>query len=178
MDKKGSFRPIIIVMFLSLIIAGLWDKVPSIKDFAHAILNPTAGALLNWNLNYGMIILIFIISIFMTLAQKYGTDQKTLRRLKKEQKDFQKEMNKFKHDPKKLMEAQKNLMPLTIEMMKHSMRAIVYTGIPLILFFRWFNDTFTSMGNPHFFGFFSWFWFYFIGLMIFGMILRKWWDVV
>ena len=98
----------------------------------------------------------------MTLLQKYATDQKEIRRLKKEQKELQKDMKQYKEDPKKLMEMQKNTFPLTIELMKHSMRPMIYTGIPLILFFRWFMDFFAVIGDYKFFGVLSWFWFYLI----------------
>jgi len=49
--KEGSFTPIFIVLILSLLVAGMWDKIPSIKNTAHYILDPTAGALLNWNVH-------------------------------------------------------------------------------------------------------------------------------
>ena len=173
MDKEGSFKPIIYVMIASMGIAFFWNSVSIIRDSAHAILDPTAGALLNWNLNYGMVFIILLISLFMTLLQKYATDQEALRELKKEQKELQEEMKKYKEHPEKLMELQKNFYPLTGKMMKHSMRPIIFTGIPLILFFRWFMDFFTLLGNPKFFGFLSWLWFYLIGSMIFSMILRK-----
>ena len=52
----------------------------------------------------------------------------------------------------KMMEIQKELMPISMKMMKLSMRPIVFTGIPFILTFRWFMDYFTVIGNPKFFG--------------------------
>lgn len=177
MDKRASFKPIIFVMLASLVIAFCWDKISAIKDTAHLILDPSAGALLGWNLIYGMIILIGIISLFMTLLQKYATDQNEIRRLKKEQKDFQKQMKELRDQPEKLMEIQKNAMPLTLELMKHSMRPMIYTGIPLILFFRWFWDYFNAIDGCGFlcgsFGWPNWLWFYLIGSLIFGTIIRK-----
>ncbi len=178
MNKEGSFKPIIFVMIASMGIAFFWDTLSIIKNTAHIILDPTAGALLNWNLTYGMIILIFIISIFMTLLQKYATDQKTLRELKKEQKILQEEMKKYKEHPEKLIELQKKQFEFIPKTMKLSMRPLMFTGIPLILFFRWFMDFFTALGEPQFFGFLNWFWFYLIGSMIFSMILRKFMKVV
>jgi uncharacterized membrane protein (DUF106 family) len=58
------------------------------------------------------------------------------------------------------------------------MRAIAYTGIPFILFFRWFNDYFIAAGNPKFILGLGWFLFYLIFAIIFGTILRKYLDVV
>ena len=50
MDKKGSLGLIFAVMIVSLAIAAFWNSLPFIKNSVNAALNPTAGALLNWNL--------------------------------------------------------------------------------------------------------------------------------
>jgi len=173
MDNEGSFRGIFIVMIVSLLIAFLWDSVSIIRNTAHSVLNPTAGAILNLSLNWGMTILVFIIAVFMTLVQKYGTDQSTLREMKKEQKDLQKQMKEFRDHPEKMLALQKKQMEFLPKMFKLSMRPIVYTAIPLILFFRWFGDFFSAAGDVRIFGFFSWFWFYLVGSIIFSSILRK-----
>ena len=181
MNKEGKergFKGIFIVMLLALAIAFFWEQIPLIRNVVSAILNPTAGTLLNWNLTIGMILIILIITIFMTLVQKYGTDQKTLRELKKEQKELSEEMKKSREHPEKMMELQKKQFAFIPKMMKLSMRPIIYTSIPLILFFRWFMDFFGAIGNVKFFGFLSWFWFYLIGSMIFSSILRKIFKVV
>lgn len=176
--KEGSFKPMILVMMFSLVVAGLWDKVPAIKNSIHTVLDPTAGGLLNWNLHWGMLVIILFITVITTLVQKYGTDQETLKELKKEQKSLQKEMKNNRHDPQKTMELQKQQMKLLPKQMKLSMRGIVYTGVPFILLFRWFHDYFAAAGNPQFFGFMGWILFYLLGAVIVGSILRKWWDVV
>ena len=175
--KEGSFTPVFIILIISLLIAFYWNKFPVIKNNAHNILDPSAGALLNWNITWGFVILILIISIFMTLIQKYATDQKTLKEMKKEQKQLQEEMKKFKDHPEKVMQLQKDSMKFMGPMMKLSMRGMIYTGIPLILMFRWFMDIFTTLGNPKFFGFMTWFWFYLIVSIIISSVMRKYMDV-
>lgn len=171
--KKGGFKAIFIVMIVSLLIAFFWDSVEFIKNSVHAVLNPTAGAILNWNLDLGMLLLVFLITLFMTLIQKYTTDQKTLKEMKAEQKKLQAEMKEYKDHPEKMLEIQKKQMGFIGPMMKLSMRPIVFTAVPLILFFRWFMDFFTLAGDPAILGFFSWFWFYLIFSIIFSSILRK-----
>jgi len=171
--KEGSFAPLIIIMIFSVLIAFFWDSIPLIKNSVGTILNPTAGALLNWNITYGMILIILVLSLFTTVIQKYATDQKTLREMKEQQKKINEEAKKFRDNPEKMMEIQKESMKFMMPMMKLSMRAVVFTGIPFILFIRWFNDFFTIAGNPEFFGFISWFWFYFLGTIIFSSIFRK-----
>ena len=175
---EGSFRPIIIVMIISLIIAGMWDKLPGIRKAVHFLFDPTAGALLNWELTVGMLIIVFVLTLITTLVQKYATDQKTLKEIKKKQKEIQKQMKEFKDHPEKLKDLQKKQFAMFPKQMKLSMRGIAYTGIPFILLFRWFYDYFEIIGNPKFFGFLGWIWFYLIAAMIFSSIMRKKLDVV
>ena len=175
--KKGSFLPIVIVLAASLLIAALWDKLPAIKNAIHAVLDPTAGALIMWNLNWGMLIIVFVLTLITTLVQKYATDQKTLKDLKKEQKQIQKQMKEFKNHPEKMTELSKKQMRLIPKQMKLSMRAITFTGVPLILLFRWFQDYFSTLGNPDFWLGMGWFLFYLISAILIGSILRKQLDV-
>ena len=184
MNKEGSFTPFIVVMALSLLIASLWDSIPVLKDAVHYALDPTAGWLLHWNLTLGMLALVLVISVISIVAQKYGTDQKTLKEIRKEQKKLQEEMKLVKEHPEKLLELQKKQMEFIPQSMKLSMRPIMFTGIPFILFFRWFMDVFTAgsgftiANNPLFLGFITWFWFYLIFTLVFSMILRKIFNVV
>ena len=161
-----------IVMIVSLIIAGLWNSIPIIKDSAHALLNPTAGALLDYNANLGMLIITAIVIMILTLVQKFTTDHEAMRELKREQKLLQEEIQKYKDHPEKALALQKKqleFIPKTIDL---TARSFMITAIPIILFFRWFNDYFTA--NPMtLFGFFNWFWAYFILAIIFSSIFRK-----
>jgi uncharacterized membrane protein (DUF106 family) len=178
-NKEGSFKPIVFVMIASMAIALFWDKIPFIKDSVHAILDPSAGFLLNWNATFGMIIIIGIISLFTTLVQKYATDQKALKELRKEQKILQEEMKKYKEHPEKMAELSKKQFAFLPKTFKLTSRAMMFTGIPFILFFRWFNDFFSAFEvEPVFLGFLSWFWFYLIFTMVFSTILRKVFKVV
>jgi uncharacterized membrane protein (DUF106 family) len=176
MDEKGSQRFMLIMfglMALSLVILFLWNSVPAVSNSVGAVLDPTAGRLINWNLTIGSLIVFFIIALITTIVQKYATDQETLKELKKEQRELQKEMQKFKDDPKKMMEMQKNIWPTTMKIMQISMRSSLFTIIPFLLLFRWFMEFFVEIGTPKFFGIFSWFWFYLLTILIFSSILRK-----
>lgn len=176
--KEGSFFPIILIFIFSTLMYIYWNKIPFIKDSVHAVLDPTAGWLLNWNLTIGMIIIVFFITLITTIIQKYTTDQKALKELKKEQKIIQEEIKKYKDNPEKFAELSKKQFEFIPKTFKLTSRGILFTGIPFILFFRWFYDTFTAMGSPKFFGLLSWFWFYLILAIIFNSILRKWLKVV
>ena len=170
--KEGSFKLLFLVMLVSLVIASFWNSFPLIKDSVNAVLNPTAGALLAWNLTIGMTILVFILAIFTTIVQKYATDQKTLRELKDQQKKLHEDIKKLQAGSKEHTEMNMKSMQFIGPMFKLSMRPIIYTAIPFILLFRWFMDYF-ALVDFKFFGFFSWFWFYLLGSIIFSSILRK-----
>jgi uncharacterized membrane protein (DUF106 family) len=176
--KEGSFWPIILITILSLAMAVYWDKVPFMKDTVHAALDPSAGALLSWNLTIGMLLVTFIITLITTLIQKYATDQKALKELRAEKKILQEEMKKFKDNPEKISELSKKQMEFIPRTFKLTSRTVLFTGIPFLLFFRWFYDFFALIGQPKFFGFLPWFWFYLISTLIFSSILRKYMKVV
>jgi len=184
MNKEGSYKPLIFVMIFSLLIAFLWNQLPFLQKGVHYVLDPSLGFLLKWNLTIGMLILVLLISVISILAQKYGTDQKTLKEIRAEQKKMQEEMKSVREHPEKMAELNKKQMEIMSRSMKLSTRPIMYTGIPFILLFRWFSDLFTAgtgytlVVNPMFFGFMSWFWFYLVFTLIFSMVLRKVFKVV
>lgn len=186
MNKEGSYKPLILVMGISILIATFWDKITFLKNAVHYLFDPTLGWLLRLNLTLGMFIIVFIIALISIIAQKYGTDQKTLKEIKHEQKKLQEEMKAVREHPEKLMALQKKQMEFIPQTMKLSTRPIIYTGIPFILLFRWFSDLFTAGNkftlavNPTFFniGWLTWFWFYLIFTLVFSMILRKVFKVV
>ena len=145
MNKQGSFFPIIFITIVSLAMAIYWDKLPFIKNAIHTVLDPSAGALLIWNLTLGMLVVVFIITLITTLIQKYATDQKALKELKQEQKILQEEMKKYKDNPAKVTELSKKQLEFIPRTFKLTSRSVLFTGIPFILFFRWFYDFFASL---------------------------------
>ena len=167
----------LIVMFVSFIIAGAWDKVSIIKEPVHFVLDPTFGALLNWDLLLGMIIIVLLLNLVLVLIHKYTTDQEKLKSLKDEQKKLREEMKQLKDQPEKLMELQKKQMSNMNESMFKSfdlvMKPLLYTFLPIILFFRWFNDFFIALQNPKIFIGLGWFGTYIIFSIIANLLLRK-----
>jgi len=160
------------IMILSMVVALLWDSLPVIPDAVHFVLDPTAGKILNWNVNIGMLFMIAIITLITTILQKYLTDQDVLKGIKAEQKLIQQEMKLAKNQPEKTMELSKKSLELTMQAMPITMRPLVYTIIPFVLFLRWFQAYFTV--NPvKIFGFFSWFWAYILFSIILSSIFRK-----
>jgi len=168
-------KPLFLVMLVSLGIAYFWNSVPIISQSVHSALDPSAGKLLAWNVSIGMLLFSAVISIFLTLIQKYATDQKMLREIKKEQKFLQEEAKKFKEHPEKFMEIQKKSWAKTLEILPLTMRPIMYTSIPIILFFRWFSDYFI-INQTKVFGM-HWLLAYIIFSMILTSIFRKMFNV-
>ncbi len=176
MKKEGMRKFFSLMVALSLIsfaIVFFWEQFPVIKTTAHAVLDPTAGELILWDITKGTLILFFIIALIMTLVQKFAVDQKVLKSLKEEQKEISKELQQYKDNPEKALEINKKSMKIMGEIMSLTMKSSFITMIPLILLFRWFSDVFTTLGDPKFFGFLNWFWLYFLSVMIFGSVLRK-----
>ena len=163
---------IFVVMIISLGIAFAWEQLLFIKDSVHFALDPTLGQILDWSKMWGLVIVTASLSLVMTVIQKYGTDQETLKEIKKEQKEIQKEIKKYKDNPEKILELNKKQFAVMPDMMKITMRPLLYTMLPFILLFRWFNDYF-SVVDFKFLGFLSWFWIYFIGSIIFSQVFRK-----
>src|SRR3989344_2736400 len=128
-----AMRTLFLVMIVSLAIATFWNQVPIIKQTVGVVLNPTAGRLLDYNANIGMILFAGIISLFITIIQKYTTDQETLREIKKEQKLLQQEMKKYREHPEKFLELQKKQFGMFPRTMEITMRPVMYTSIPIIL---------------------------------------------
>ena len=166
----------LIVMVIGFAFSFVYPKVPILKQSIHAVLNPTFGTLLNYNATIGLIIITAIMSLILTLVQKYTTNQEELRKLRAEQKILHEEMKKYKDHPEKLLELQKQQLAFMPRTMDITMGSMAYTAIPILLFFRWFYDYFAE--NPvKIFGFMGWIWAYLLLSIIFSMIYRKVFDM-
>ena len=137
-----------------------------------AIVDPILSPLLKLNPLLGIAIISFILTLLMTIAYKYLTDQELMKSLKQEIKDFQKEMKEFKDNPTKVMEIQKKAMEKNMKYMMHSFKPMLFTFIPLVIMFGWLRNTYTIV-PVKFLWFTSWFWIYIIFSVIFSMGLRK-----
>lgn len=167
----------LLITVIALLIPALWDAFPLIKGTGHAILDPTAGALLNWNRDIGMVIIVGLLTLCTSLVQKATIDQEAMKQLKSEQKALNEEMKLHKENPQKMMELQKKsfeFIPRTFEL---TLKSSLFTIAPLILLFRWFSDYFTASPG-HIFTIFSWFWAYFVLTIIFASFMRKWLNLL
>lgn len=148
------------------------------------MLNEIFNTLFGWALYFGkpwdIILISGVLTLLITLAYKYLTDQERMSHLKSEQKRFQEEMKNNKDNKEKLMELQKQSLQLSWEYMRHSWKPMLYTFIPIILIFGWVKTLYPDINGIKtvlipfpLFGGFGWLGTYIISSIIFSMIFRK-----
>ncbi len=133
--------------------------------------NTIFGFLLELEPAYSVIIISFVLTLIVTIAYKYLTDQNLIKNIKDEIKELQKEMKELKNNPEKMMEKQKVMMEKNLKLMGHTLKPSLYTLIPLLIIFSWLNKTYADSGKI-LFGL-SWIWIYIISSVIFSIALRK-----
>ena len=84
-----------------------------------------------------IIIISLIITIISTLAYKYTTDQRKLKRVKEDIKKLREKQKKHVDNQKKFMAIQKEMMSKNSILMKESFKPMIFTLLPLLLVFGW-----------------------------------------
>ncbi len=107
--------------------------------FLDPVLNPVMQPLLNQSPFWAIVILAFVITLIITLVYKYATNQNEMKRLKDQQKEFQKKMKALRDNKDEMMKVQKEAMKINGQYMKHSFKATIITFLPIILIFGWMN---------------------------------------
>lgn len=100
--------------------------------------------LLGWTLYLhpalAILIVSILISVFITLALKYFTDQTMMKGLREEMNEMQKKMRNMKSNPEKAMKLNQRLMDANLKYMSASMKPTIITFLPIILVFGWLNS--------------------------------------
>jgi uncharacterized membrane protein (DUF106 family) len=95
---------------------------------------------------WAILIISFVITLVTTLVYKFTTDQKKMKQLKAEMKEYQKKIKAMsKESPEKAMALQQQAMKHNMEYMKSSFKSTLYTFIPIILIFGWLNAHFAYL---------------------------------
>lgn len=105
--------------------------------FLDPVLNPILQPVLNSSPFLVVMLLALTVSLLMTLAYKFFTDQDKMRAVKEEQKAYQKQIKEMRSQPEKAMQLQKEAMRKNMDYMKMSFKPMLLTMIPLFLFFGW-----------------------------------------
>ncbi|HII17327.1 TPA: DUF106 domain-containing protein [Candidatus Woesearchaeota archaeon] len=108
------------------------------ENLFNPILDPIFGPILHLDPVWAIIIITFIITLIITVIYKFSTDQGAMKSLKQEMKDIQKQMREVKDDPKKVMELNKVSMQKAGEQMRHSLKPMLITMLPILIIFTWF----------------------------------------
>lgn len=95
------------------------------------------GPLLKLPTIVGLLIITLLITLIITIIYKYTTDQTLLKSIRDKQKKLQEEMKKYRDNPKKVMKMQKEAFASSGDMMKESLKSMLYTFIPIIILFGW-----------------------------------------
>lgn len=120
---------------------------------------------------FGMILITFIMTLITTLAYKYFTDQYAVKNLREDMKKLQKEMKDTK-DEKRKIDISKTIWEKNMETMKHSIKPMLITFLPIIVLFNWLRSAYTGYGIL-FLGYFQWLGTYILFSIAFSIILRK-----
>ncbi len=91
------------------------------------------------SLSYFWIILLLaiVVSLITTLIYKFATNQDEIKRIKADIKKLREKMKKHKDNQKKLMEINQEMMSKNFAVMKQSLRAMLYSFLPIILILSW-----------------------------------------
>ncbi len=120
------------------------------------------------NPRIAIIILSLIVTLFITIVTYFMTDRARMKEIKAKQKALRVEIKKFKHDPAKMMELNKQMMEDMPEQLKHSFKPMLVTIVPLLLLLGWLRATFAETVIAS-----TWIWWYIGSSIVFSMILRK-----
>src|SRR3989338_5725830 len=120
------------------------------------------------NPKLSIVILSFLVTLVMTLVTKKFTDQNRMKELKEIQKACQIKMKSdgVKGNPEEMKKIQAQVMECSLEMMKHSMKPLIFTMLPLLGLFWWIRGIYTDV-LAH------WIWWYILASVVSSIILRK-----
>jgi uncharacterized membrane protein (DUF106 family) len=100
-------------------------------------LNPIFGPLLQLDSVISILIISLLVALLSTIIYKYATDQKTMKHLKEKMKKDQKKIKQLRNKPEEMLKFQKKSMATSFEYTKMSMKASLFTIIPILLIFGW-----------------------------------------
>jgi len=100
--------------------------------------------MLGWMLDlhpaFAILLISVLISLVITLAIKFLTNQSLMKDMRNEMKELQKEMQKLKNNPKRMQQINDRFMEINMKYMSHSMKPTLFTFIPIILVFGWLQS--------------------------------------
>ena len=121
---------------------------PWLFPMAFSFLDPILGPLLSLPPVWGILLISGILSLLLTLAYKFTTNQTLMKQLKDEIAVLQKELKELRSDPEKALHVQKKAMEANMKYMMESLKPTLVTFIPIILIFGWLSGHYSVEPLP------------------------------
>ena len=115
-----------------------------------------------------VILVSILVSLFISAVNYFVLNKERMREIKERQKALQAEMKKHKDNPQKMMDLQKELFSHVGESFKHSMKPMLITFIPIVLFFPLIRSALITTEIAK-----TWFWWYLGTSIVASMAFRK-----
>ena len=111
-----------------------------------------------------------LVTLAITIVNYFMLDKEKLRAIKEKQKKLQAEMKEHQKagNQDKLLELQKELFADSGEMLKHSMKPMLVTFLPIIIFFGLIRSLYATTTIAG-----SWIWWYLLFSLVTSLIFRK-----
>ncbi len=113
-----------------------------------------------------IVLISFLVTLIMTLITKKFTNQNRMKELKEIQNACKIKLKDNKGNIQKTEEINKEMLQCSMELMKHSMKPMLITFIPLILLFGWIRGIYTEVLS-------GWIWWYIVSGILSSLVLRK-----
>jgi uncharacterized membrane protein (DUF106 family) len=115
-----------------------------------SFLDPVFNPLLDLHPFISIFIMAFLVTFLVTIVYKYTTDQKRMKQLKTELKEYQDKIRALakENKPEKAMALQSQAMQKNLEYMKHSFKATLWTMIPVLILFLWMSQNLAYHAIP------------------------------
>ncbi|MBS3065812.1 DUF106 domain-containing protein [Candidatus Pacearchaeota archaeon] len=115
-----------------------------------------------------VILVSILVSLFISAVNYFVLNKERMREIKERQKALQAEMKKHKDNPQKMMDLQKEMFSHVGESFKHSMKPMLITFIPIVLFFPLIRSALITTEIAK-----TWFWWYLGTSIVASMAFRK-----
>lgn len=125
---------------------------------------------INQNPRISIILISLTITLLITLVNFFFLDKEKMREIKAKQKELQVKMKEHQKagETDKMMALQKELFSSTGEMMKHSLKPMLITMIPIIVLFGFVRSVYAETIIAG-----TWFWYYLVSALAGSMLFRK-----
>lgn len=110
--------------------------------FLEGLFDAVFGFTSSWPDLWAIVFISFVLSLLIILLYKFLTDQKEMKRLKDDLKEYQKKAKSLRDQPEKMMAVQKDMMKTNMEYMRKSMKVTLITFLPMILVLGWMDANF------------------------------------